>query len=92
MTNQNDEVLKLVKMRLGITSEVRDDFLTHLIRSSLIETYKKGVVVNFNNDAFLSYIVDLSCFKYKNNDFNELPKYLRYQLNNLLLGSVKNDL
>lgn len=79
------DVVKLAKMRLGITSNVRDDFLTHLVLACEDEIKNKGVYVDYEENDVLSFMVDYTCFKYKNNDFKGIPLYLRYALNNLIV-------
>lgn len=85
-------LLTLIKNRLGITSEVVDIDLAFLIDSSINEiSYINGLEL-VDNPSLDEYIVDLVCWKYKERDTDDKPKWLKAELRELMIkGGVYVD-
>lgn len=79
--------LRLIKAQLGISSEVRDEYLTAIVKgvSSELEEIN-GIHINMEDEVHLMYVVDLSCHRYENRDAKTLPENLKRRLYNLILN------
>ncbi|RBP89394.1 hypothetical protein DFO70_11141 [Cytobacillus firmus] len=82
-----DLILSLVKARLGITSAVRDQYLTAIINGIITElTDEKGIVLNQDNANHLMFCVDYSTWRYMSRDSEgALPRHLQFRLHNLII-------
>jgi len=83
------EALPLLKSRLGISTAVRDDYLTKIIEGIEDElTTVQGVVLDTQNNAHLMFVVDYADYRYSNRDNPVMPRHLQWRLHNLVIGSV----
>ncbi|MEK3814250.1 hypothetical protein [Bacillus sp. FSL K6-1284] len=82
-----DQVLQLVKARLGISTAVRDTYLTAIINGVITElTGEKGVNLQAENANHLMFVVDYSTWRYQNKDNTAgLPRHLQFRLHNLFI-------
>jgi hypothetical protein len=80
-------VLSLVKARLGISSEVRDTYLTAIIDGIVKElTDEKGLSLDGDNPYHLMFVVDFATWRYQNRDTMEaMPRHLQFRLHNLMI-------
>lgn len=82
------EELSLLKARLGISSNVRDEYLLAIIkgiRSELIDLY--GVVLDDDSPHQLMFIVDYATYRYQNKEESgAMPRHLQFRLHNLIVG------
>ena len=80
-------VLDLVKARLGITTAVRDTYLTAIINGIIKELEdEKGLVLDGANPYHLMFVVDFATWRYQNRDSPEgMPRHLQYRLHNLMI-------
>ena len=81
------QVLELVKARLGITTAVRDSYLTAIIDGIVKElTDEKGLVLDGDNPYHLMFVVDFATWRYQNRDTMEaMPRHLQFRLHNLII-------
>jgi len=80
-------VLQLVKARIGITTAVRDSYLTAIIEGLIKElTDEKGMVLDGDNPYHLMFVVDFATWRYQNRDTMEaMPRHLQFRLHNLII-------
>jgi len=80
-------VLQLVKARIGITTAVRDSYLTAIIEGIIKElTDEKGLVLDGDNPYHLMFVVDFATWRYQNRDTMEaMPRHLQFRLHNLMI-------
>ena len=88
-------VLELVKARLGITSTVRDTYLTAIIDGVISELKnEKGLSLNGDSPHHLMFVVDYSTWRYQSrSESGAMPRHLQFRLHNLILSAAggKND-
>lgn len=80
-------ILQFVKARLGITSPVRDTYLTAIVEAVKHElTDEKGILLEANNPNHLMFVVDLATWRYESKDnTGAMPRHLQYRLHNLVI-------
>lgn len=86
------QTLQIVKSKLGISSNIRDTLLNHIIDSTKIELQEEhNLVVKEEGDTDLvsSFLIDYVCFKYQNREYKGVPRYLQFRLHNLKINRLK---
>lgn len=85
-------VVALVKARLGITSAVRDTYLTAIAKSVITEMEdEKGVLLDGTNDNHLLFVVDYATWRYQSRDESgALPRHLQFRLHNMILHAGRS--
>lgn len=86
------KILQIVKSKLGISSNIRDTLLNHIIDSTKIELQEEhNLVVKEEGDTDLvsSFLIDYVCFKYQNREYKGVPRYLQFRLHNLKVNRLK---
>ncbi len=80
-------VLDLVKARLGITTAVRDVYLTAIIAGVIDELEKeKGIQLDSGNAHHLMFVVDYATWRYQSRDESgAMPRHLQFRLHNLMI-------
>lgn len=80
-------ILSLIKARLGLTTAVRDTYLTAIIDGIVAELEdEKGLVLDGANPYHLMFVVDYSTWRYQNRDGDKgLPRHLQFRLHNLFI-------
>lgn len=82
----NNNILVLVKARLGITTTVRDTYLSAIVSSIIKElTDEKGIVLEDDNTNHQMFIVDYATWRYENRGADSVPRHLQYRLHNLII-------
>lgn len=91
------QVLALVKARLGISTAVRDVYLTAIVNGVIDElTKEKGVVLDTDNHAHIMFCVDYATWRYQSvgdakTSFTgqpmPMPRHLQYRLHNLIVSA-----
>ena len=86
----NEDILKFVKFNLGITSNVRDEYLNHIISSTIARLKRTGIDPEGQNEdyksEYFSYVVDEVSNMYRNRGGEiALPDGLRYRRNSLIV-------
>ena len=81
------EVLSIVKARLGITSTVRDLYLTAII-NGIIDELKtvQGISINEASQVHLMFVADYAEYRYSNRDNPVMPRHLQFRLHNLMIS------
>lgn len=85
------KILQIVKSKLGISSNIRDTLLNHIIDSTKIELQEEHnlVVKEEDTDLVSSFLIDYVCFKYQNREYKGVPRYLQFRLHNLKINGLK---
>lgn len=79
-----DDILTMLKVDLGITTEVYNDRLTAYIENAKAQIAREGVEATDTVDYY-SLVVMYAGWTWRRRDTGEgMPRMLRYQLNNLL--------
>lgn len=80
-------ILALLKARIGISSTVRDTYLTAIVNSIVAELEnEKGIVLDKENMNQVMFIVDYAAWRYQNRDGDKgLPRHLQFRLHNLII-------
>jgi len=80
-------VLDLVKARLGITTAVRDEYLTAIISGVIKELEdEKGLSLDGDNPYHLMFVVDYATWRYQSRDESgAMPRHLQFRLHNLMI-------
>jgi len=88
------QVLPLVKASLGISSTVRDTYLTAKINSIIQELEdQNGLILDGSNSYHLMFVVDYSVWRYLSRDSSGgMPRHLKWRLNNLIIHVGANSL
>ena len=89
-------VLDLVKAKLGISTTVRDTYLTAIIDGVIKELEdEQGLVLNSANPYHLMFVVDYCVWRYQNKGKDETPRHLKFRLHNLIVHNrniIVNDI
>ncbi len=81
-----DPVLDLVKAREGISTSVRDSYLSAIINGVIQELQdEKGIDLRADDPNHLMYVVDYVSWRYNNRDAEAMPRHLQFRLHNLLI-------
>lgn len=84
------KILQIVKSKLGISSNIRDTLLNHIIDSTKIELQEEhNLIIGEDTDLVSSFLIDYVCFKYQNRDYKGVPRYLQFRLHNLKVNRLK---
>jgi hypothetical protein len=82
------QALALIKAKLGISTTIRDIFLTAIINGILKELEDThGIIIDEENASHLMFVVDYSEYRYSNKDNPIMPRHLQFRLHNLLIHS-----
>ena len=83
------KILALVKARLGITTAVRDTYLSAIISGVLDELeHEKGIRLNPEDMNHVMFCVDLATWRYLSRDApGDMPRHLQYRLHNLIISA-----
>lgn len=84
-------ILTLVKARKGISTTVRDEYLTAIIKSVITEMEdEKAIILDPQNANHIQFIVDYSTWRYDSagQDMG-MPRYLQWRLHNLVTHNRK---
>lgn len=84
------KLLKIVKWRLGITTDIRDEFIKFLIDSTSKEM-KNQQKLEFTEDEseLTEFVVDYVSFKYNNTEYKGMPRFLQLKLHNLKINRMR---
>lgn len=89
-------ILTLVKARLGISSTVRDTYITAIINGVIKELEdEKGLVLVGTNPNHIIFIVDYVSWRYQSRDSDgSVPRHIQFRLHNLIIkqaGQVEDS-
>lgn len=91
LAEQVETVLSLVKARLGIRSDVRDTYISTIIKATAKEMeIVKGLILDVaNEEHHLMFLVDLVTWRYQNRDSMEgMPRHLQFRLHELYVQVI----
>ncbi|MNH78577.1 hypothetical protein D3C73_308840 [compost metagenome] len=82
-----NNVVSLIKERLGIRTAVRDTYLTAIANSVVKELEdEKGLTLQADNSYHLLFVVDYATWRYESRDqAGAMPRHLQFRLHNLML-------
>ncbi|WP_088825662.1 MULTISPECIES: phage head-tail connector protein [Listeria] len=81
-----NSVLELVKAREGISTNIRDSYLTSIVKGVIRELQdEKGIALMENDPNHLMFVVDYASWRYNNRDVENMPRHLQYRLHNLII-------
>ena len=80
-------ILALVKSRLGISTTVRDTYLSAIIDGIVKELEdEKGLLLDSDNAYHLIFVCDYVSWRYESKDsILGMPRHLQFRLHNLLI-------
>lgn len=89
-----DDLLKLVKLNLGLTEDVQDDYLRSIISAVIAELKLQDVDPDGQSDEYVTeyeaYVVDKSAWMYRYRGGEEPePRYMEFRRHNLKVS--RND-
>ena len=86
-------VLDLVKARLGISSNVRDTYLTAIVNGVINELEDvQGLILDMSSPHQLMFVVDYATWRYQNRDQpGGMPRHLQFRLHNLVISAGGKD-
>lgn len=81
------KTLDLVKERLGIRSNVRDEYLASLIEAVKNELLnRQKITIDEQQADEQMFLVDYVVYRYQNvGDLGQMPKHLHWRLKNLFI-------
>lgn len=78
------EVLEIVKMRNGITSDSRDNFINTLIKATRQQLKDlEGIVLEEGNVSHDLFLADYVSWQYDNQGDDRMPQHIRFIKNEL---------
>lgn len=88
------DVLSLVKARLGITIDRRDEYIQAIIDGIKKELADiQGIELDVSNPNHVMFLVDYACYRYENRgEQSGLPRHLQWRLHNLFVGGRKGEI
>lgn len=83
--------LDLVKLRVGIKSNARDEYLKSIIEGVKTELKDiQGIEIDESNEAQQMFLVDYVAYRYLNRDeATAMPRHLQFRLHNLFVEKRK---
>lgn len=83
------QALPLLKARLGISTTVRDEYLTKILEGIEDELQlTHGVTLNVADNSHLMFIIDYADYRYSNRDNPIFPRHLQWRLHNLVISGA----
>lgn len=81
-----EEVMDLLKARLGISTSKRDDIL-YLIISGIVSECKNkhGVILNKEDADHILFVLDWATWKYKHPEGGTIPRSIDLRLKNMII-------
>lgn len=86
-----ETMLQLLKIRLGIASTVRDEYLQHLLDATvmMLEDEKK-INADVSNPLISSFVINYSAWLYESKgEHGGMPRHLQYAMHNLMIHNAK---
>lgn len=83
------QILALVKARLGITTAVRDEYLAAIVSGVVLELeHEKGIALDPADMNHVMFCVDYATWRYQSRDESgAMPRHLQYRLHNLIISA-----
>lgn len=85
-------ILKLLKIRLGIASSARDEYLLHLVESAVaMLDDEKGIHADLANPVVSNFVVNYTAWLYESKgEMGGMPRHLQFALHNLMIHNKKS--
>lgn len=82
-----NSALELVKARKGMSTTVRDSYITKIVEGVVTELeQEKGLLLDSKNSYHMMFVVDFATWRYDNRgEVGGTPRHLQYRLHNLML-------
>lgn len=87
-----NQILALVKARIGLMGTVRDTYLKAIIEGVINELEdEKGLSLNGDSPYHVMFVVDFATWRYQNRDSTgAMPRHLQYRLHNLMIHTGRD--
>lgn len=88
LTEYESQVLELVKAKLGLRTDVRDQYLIAIIKGIKDEIRtQQGITIDETRSDVLMFVADYAVFRYQSHGENstEMPRHLQWRLHNLFM-------
>lgn len=84
-------ILKLLKIRLGIASASRDEYLLHLIEATIaMLDDEKGINADLTKPVISNFVVNYTAWMYESKgELGGMPRHLQFALHNLMIHNQK---
>ena len=84
-------ILKLLKIRLGIASNARDEYLLHLVESTVaMLDDEKRINAALTNPAISNFVINYSAWMYESKgEMGGMPRHLQFAMHNLMIHNKK---
>ena len=91
MERFKQSALELTKARIGLSTNVRNEYLEHIIESIITElSEENGLSLQSGNSYHLMFVVDYSSWRYESKDHDAgLPRHLQFRMHNLILNDKR---
>lgn len=89
----NTEILKITKYSLGLTTDVRDEYLLHIIEGARGELKNSGIDPEGQTESYTYeynlYLAEYSAWLYRSRGGEvALPRHLQFRRHNLIIGHI----
>lgn len=87
-----NQILALVKTRIGLMGTVRDTYLKAIIEGVINELEdEKGLSLDGDSPYHVMFVVDFATWRYQNRDSTgAMPRHLQYRLHNLMIHTGRD--
>jgi len=87
-----NQILALVKARIGLMGTVRDTYLKAIIEGVINELEdEKGLSLDGDSPYHVMFVVDFATWRYQNRDSTgAMPRHLQYRLHNLMIHTGRD--
>lgn len=84
-------ILKLLKIRLGIASNARDEYLLHLVESTVaMLDDEKGIHADLTNPVISNFVINYTAWMYESKgEMGGMPRHLQFAMHNLMIHNKK---
>ena len=84
-------ILKLLKIRLGIASNARDEYLLHLVESTVaMLDDEKRINAALTNPAISNFVINYTAWMYESKgEMGGMPRHLQFAMHNLMIHNKK---
>ncbi|MCQ9211654.1 MULTISPECIES: phage head-tail connector protein [unclassified Streptococcus] len=87
----NAKELQLIKLKLGISTDVRDTFLKSLLSAIKMEVENVlGIPFDSSREDHVHFVIDYAYHRYINRESTSIPRHLQWRMHNLAL-ETKED-
>lgn len=88
----DEEILKVVKYKAGLTLDVRDPYILEIIKGARGELANSRITPDGQDENYRQeydmYLVDYCYWLYSTRGEEALPRHLLFRRNNLIVGHV----